>query len=214
MKKVFFILALAATLCAHAQNASSGLHFEMNVDVMGHINLSAVDISRNITNAIFDNRNANSRTSLYGGPGADVELGVAFSDFFLGAGVQYSADFTKNTVGYVSGFRTENVEVSYTHTILPIYAVFKAYIGKDSGLEGITELAIGGFPRTWLSYSWNSTGSIPAGSDTERYNGGFFFRIGTGVAINRFNIGIGYEKRLNNKFNDNMVYLKLGFRIG
>lgn len=197
--------------------------FQMDVELSGHMrwgyipqeNLSTLNIGGN--------------TTVTGGPGADIDLGVRINDsYFVGVGSQFGANFGKVNASYG---KNENFSVHVTNLYIPIYGVFKVYIPSGNGVSPYVDFGIGGYLPDWYQlrsdfFKKHDTPEFDLGNTKIEGNkvkfqnekGGFYLHGAVGVDMNHFQISAGYEMTTAEDYGNTRLYhnifFKLGYRIG
>lgn len=191
------------------ESQASSVRFQANIDISGRLVLNNFVIRDYWSTTMTNIRWANQ--VLYGGPAADLELGVSIANkFFVGAGAEFMPNFCNMSSSNIVGEGKTNSMMSVN---IPIYANFRYFKGgRTGGVGSYYELALGGYANGWEKLE------LKDGADTyppEEYRTkpGFYLRAGLGMQKGIFNLGAGYELLLNSAINDHFFFVKLGLSL-
>lgn len=213
---------------ARGEESTTKVAFQMDVELSGRVHWGNVPMMSTGIYCQSTPLHMGGNTSISGGPGLNLDLGVRFNDaYFVGIGTQFEANFGKSKATLGSeGFTTKSTNLS-----LPIYGIFKVYIPSSNGVSPYFDLALGGYLPDWYicqdnafkKYEFTIDDGVDAKIEGDKLHyrpdkGGFYGHAAVGVDINHFQISAGYEmttysENSNTRFFHN-IFLKLGYRIG
>lgn len=136
----------------------------------------------------------------YGGPTIDAIFGVRLRKFaFVGAGISFQTSFTNIPI-----YAVQEIDM-----LLPLFANAKLYYPTKLNINPYLDVNIGGY--IGLPSRATANGIVIQ----DKLPDGLYFRVGAGLEIKRFNIGVGYQLCKPKSFDPSHIgYVKLGIRVG
>jgi len=157
-----------------------------------------------------------SDKSLYA-PSVSLNYGAKLNDYFyLGAGVGFR---------YLTGKPLDNdyAKVSLSAAMIPLFAAVRAFYPMSDDLAPYAMLDLGysicvsSNADVEFNYDPYYNRSINESGDP-KLKGGLLFKVGAGIAINKFTIGLGYEmQKISSEYDmfkdmsHNGFFINLGF---
>lgn len=143
---------------------------------------------------------------VYGGSAIDAIFGIRLRKFaFVGAGISFQTTF--------HNFNVFSYDIQEVDMLLPLFANAKLYYPTKININPYLDVNIGGYiglPSKAIANDGNIKYEIK-----DKLPDGFYFRVGAGLEIKRFNIGVGYQLCKPKVSNPSHIgYVKLGIRVG
>lgn len=171
--------------------------FQANFDIAGIFGINRITYSDGSVSSIA--------SYAYGGPTIEAIFGIRLRKFaFVGAGIGFQTTFANfNFLGYI-----QEVDM-----LLPLFANAKLYYPTKININPYLDVNIGGYIGLPSKATFND-GNVKYVIN-DKLSDGFYFRVGTGLEIKRFNIGVGYQLCKPKVSNPSHIgYVKLGIRVG